>query len=121
MKVFIDGVEYIQKPPAIEGSNYESALNLFFDFEGDEIRVVDYLRKLLLAVWEENESFSGKRPFGNSGWEFDILLPLAKAGFVDLGELDEDGNPHQWSQKQINVASAFVSDLILYALGDKPQ
>ncbi len=52
--------------------------------------VREYLVALLAEVWTEKEGFSGKRPFGNSGWEYDLYLPLLKAGLVD-GALDEDG------------------------------
>lgn len=52
--------------------------------------VREYLRALLLAAWEEGEGFSGKRPFGNSGWERELYLPLVKAGAV-VGKLDGDG------------------------------
>lgn len=58
------------------------------DAEASTIR--EYLGKLLLTVWIEGEQFSGKRPFGNSGWEFDLYIPLVKAGLV-WGEIDEDG------------------------------
>lgn len=43
----------------------------------------DYLCALLSEVWIEGESFSGKRPFGNSGWEYDLYKPLIEAGIVD--------------------------------------
>jgi hypothetical protein len=49
-----------------------------------------YLKELLSVLWNEGESFSGKRPFGNSGWEDDLYKPLIVAGVVD-GYLDEDG------------------------------
>jgi hypothetical protein len=49
-----------------------------------------YLIELLAKVWEQGEGFNGKRPFGNSGWENDLYLPLVAGGFVK-GELDEDG------------------------------
>jgi hypothetical protein len=49
----------------------------------------DYLHELLLGVLVEREGFSGKRPFGNSGWEYDLYQPLIKAGLID-GELDEE-------------------------------
>jgi hypothetical protein len=45
---------------------------------------------LLKALWEEGEGFSGKRPLGNSGWEYDLYKPLVKAGIVD-GSFDEEG------------------------------
>lgn len=49
-----------------------------------------YLIALLSAVWTKKEGFSGKRPFGNSGWEYDIYRALIVGGTVD-GKLDEDG------------------------------
>lgn len=38
-----------------------------------------YLKALLYAVWDENEGFSGKRPFGNSGWNGEMLDALVNA------------------------------------------
>lgn len=58
------------------------------DSGADTVR--GYLMALLAAVWVEGEGFSGKRPFGNSGWDYDLYRPLVKAGFI-TGQLDEDG------------------------------
>lgn len=58
------------------------------DAEADSIGV--FLTRLLLVLWNEGESFSGKRPFGNSGWEHQVYEALVGAGLVP-GELDEDG------------------------------
>jgi hypothetical protein len=49
-----------------------------------------YLIALLAGVWREAEGFSGKRPFGNSDWQYDIYVPMIKAGIVD-GSFDESG------------------------------
>lgn len=49
-----------------------------------------YLVALLATLWREDECFSGKRPFGNSSWQYDIYEAMTKAGIVD-GQLDEDG------------------------------
>jgi hypothetical protein len=49
-----------------------------------------YLLRLLLVLWDEQDGFSGKRPFGNSGWDYDLYKPLIEAGLVD-GKFDEDG------------------------------
>jgi hypothetical protein len=49
-----------------------------------------YLVKLLDELWAEGEGFSGKRPFGNSGWEYDLYKPLVQAEVVP-GKLDENG------------------------------
>lgn len=41
-----------------------------------------YLKALLLTLWKEDEGFSGKRPFGNSGWQNDVALALVKGKLV---------------------------------------
>ena len=53
------------------------------------VTVREWLADLLLRVWVEDEGFSGKRPWGNSGWQSDVAAPLIRAGIV-TGELDED-------------------------------
>lgn len=58
------------------------------DAEASTIK--EYLIKLLTELWEKGEGFSGKRPFGNSGWEYELYLPLVKAGAVN-GKLDSEG------------------------------
>lgn len=52
--------------------------------------VRDYLRRMLVQVFDQEECFSGKRPFGNSGWMTELQVPLINAKYVD-GKLDEDG------------------------------
>lgn len=58
------------------------------DAGAETIRV--YLKELLLTLWWEGESFSGKRPFGNSGWEWDLYGALVNAGKIE-GSFDEYG------------------------------
>jgi hypothetical protein len=48
----------------------------------------DYLLKLLAELWREEQGFDSKRPFGNSGWQYDVYMPLVRAGLV-AGSLDE--------------------------------
>jgi hypothetical protein len=53
-------------------------LNLKF-YSGDlmeDITIREFLQKLLLTLFEEMEGFSGKRPFGNSGWDGDLIICL---------------------------------------------
>ena len=52
--------------------------------DGDTLTIKEYLHKLLSTLWDEGESFNGKRPFGNSGWEYDIYTALVKCGAVDV-------------------------------------
>lgn len=58
------------------------------DAGADTIRT--YLVALLEQLWKWGEEFGGKRPFGNSGWEYELYTPLAKAGFIS-GTFDSDG------------------------------
>ncbi|WP_047891751.1 hypothetical protein [Micromonospora sp. RV43] len=60
------------------------------DNDTDAATIRDYLVELLAAVWSEGEGFSGKRPFGNSGWDFELSEALVRAGLVD-GAFDGDG------------------------------
>ena len=52
--------------------------------------VGDYLIALLSALWTNGSEFSGKRPFGNSGWKGDIEKALIMSNHVS-GQFDEDG------------------------------
>ena len=54
------------------------------------LTVGGYLQALLTELWREGEGFSGKRPFGNSGWEYELYQAVI-AGGAATGELDEDG------------------------------
>lgn len=49
-----------------------------------------YLAALLGEVWRKTDNFSGKRPFGNGDWDWDLMVPLVRAGYI-RGDLDEDG------------------------------
>ena len=48
---------------------------------GDSETIRQYLYQLLRSVWRENEEFSGKRPFGNSGWQYDVYKALVNGGY----------------------------------------
>lgn len=50
----------------------------------------EYLKRLLTQLLIEEESFSGKRPLGNSAWIYDLYAPLIKAGLIK-GTFDEEG------------------------------
>lgn len=91
---------------------YLEALKVRFDSDaGDNITVRDYLRILLSTLWTEKEGFSGKRPFGNSSWEYDLYEPLVKGGFVP-GTLDEDGCLLDFDRQLLNQ---YIQQLIMVA------
>jgi NAD+ synthase len=70
----------------------EEILN--YRFESVDLRktlsIKDFLKKLLITLFEEKECFDGKKPFGNSGWEYDIYKALVLGGVIQ-GEIDSDG------------------------------
>lgn len=49
-----------------------------------------YLIALLRQVWEDGEGFNGKRPWGNSGWEFEVYEALVRGGLIP-GKFDSCG------------------------------
>lgn len=60
------------------------------DSGADTVR--GYFKALLRELIQEEEGFSGKRPFGNSGWQYELYRPLVKAGAVagdDEGEAQD--------------------------------
>jgi len=71
----------------------------------------DYLITLLATVWEEEEGFSGKRPFGNSGWKFEVYVALIKAKVVE-GVLDEDGCVDSMDKANQKKADSLIEDAI---------
>lgn len=58
---------------------------------GKEITIKDFFKELLTTLFKEGECFSGKRPFGNSGWDWDLKICLVKNGVIDgHNEIDTD-------------------------------
>ena len=72
-----------------------------------------YLKAIVSRVWELDEGFSGKRPFGNSGWMRELYAPLVVAGFVEGYE--EEGFHHL---KQADANVALARELIFRAIED---
>lgn len=109
MKVIINDIEYAPLPIKAESKSTLSALDIRFDSDaGDNLTIRDYLRELLETLWAEGAGFSGKRPFGNSGWEHDLYKPLVQHGFIE-GQLDEEGYLLEFDRP---TAEVFVFDLI---------
>lgn len=59
------------------------------DLDEESISVREYLKTLLLTLFYEGEGFSGKRPFGNSGWEHDLKNALVKSGHIN-GRIEDE-------------------------------
>ena len=110
MEVIINGKQYIPAPEKPTVAGLKDALEVRFNSDaGDNITVRDYLRKLLERLWIEQEGFSGKRPFGNSGWDYELFAPLIKSGHIS-GMLDSYGYVEDVNYNQANE---FVKQLIL--------
>jgi hypothetical protein len=77
--------------------------------EADAKTIGEYLKALLLKVWQKGEGFNGKRPFGTSGWQFEIYKALIKSGAVNGKLDDENGWVESVDEEQAN---ALVSDAI---------
>lgn len=56
----------------------------------EEITLRQYFYDLMSTLWCEQDGFDNKRPFGNSGWDYEIYKPLVQAGLVK-GRIDADG------------------------------
>lgn len=70
------------------GKYLEMTLN--FNYSEETVTIREYLKRLLVELWNEQEGFNGKRPFGNSGWEYELFVPLIKAKAI-TGVIDENG------------------------------
>ncbi len=71
--------------------DYRIALSLIVEpYDLKEMTVRSYMLELVAAVLIEEESFSGKRPFGESGWRVGIEEALIKGGFLK-GKVNEPG------------------------------
>lgn len=89
LQVTIDGEHYV---PFVDKGDAD-ALDVLFEHQDlGKISVREFFRQLLSTLWEEEDSFSGKRPFGNSCWQFDLIIGLIDAGYLE-GKVyrDEDG------------------------------
>lgn len=71
--------------------------------------VQDYLVSLLVGVWRDGEGFDGKRPFGNSSWEYDLYVALARAGMVESAT---EGSEGEFSHIDEDEATLLIADAI---------
>lgn len=69
-----------------------------------------YIMILGAQVFEEQDDFSGKRPFGNSSWVFEVYEALIRCGVL-AGEFDVDGYIQRCDTHE---ADAVISQLFGY-------
>lgn len=91
----------------------------FKDCDAWSIR--SYLYLLLATLWEEGEGFSGKRPFGNSDWEYDLYKCLVSNGYIK-GEIEDCGNGYcDLTSFDKLKANQLIRILILHCTGSQNQ
>jgi len=78
-------------------------LNLPMRNDCGPVTIGETLRAMLRNLIIEADSFSGKRPLGNSGWHADFAVALIDAGVVE-GVVDSDGEPDDYDWKQVDKA-----------------
>lgn len=94
--------------------NVKDALDLRFEDpdSGEEMSIRDYFKRLLSTLYEEGEGFSGKRPFGNSGWEGNLELPLVRGGCIGGNVIEEDDDFFYVENVDNDEYDAFVQKMI---------
>jgi hypothetical protein len=86
-------------------------IKFYFEDLGETLTVRGYLVNLLRSLWAEGEGFNSKRPYGNSGWEFDLYRALVDGGAIK-GTLDEDGYLEDFDrQAGIDMIYAIIDSL----------
>ena len=95
-------------------------LNAVLAFETDNwdlelCTIREYLTQLLEKLWEEQDCFSGKRPFGNSGWSCDLECALVRGGFIENEGDDEEPYP-----KDQPLAFKIIKRAIRHMTGAEP-
>jgi uncharacterized protein YqgQ len=84
------------------------ALELRVPCRWEHLTIREYFHRLLKTLWEEQDGFSGKRPFGDSAWSYDLYQVLIREGFIS-GVLDEDGDVEDMNTE---MAEVYVAKLI---------
>lgn len=70
----------------------QRTLDAVMDASGNDAgaaTIREYLASLLHELFRQGADFSGKRPFGHSGWEADLELALVKAHLI-TGRVNSD-------------------------------
>lgn len=76
----------------------------------------EYLTSLLSILWFEKERFSGKRPFGNSGWEDEIYHALAYANAIKADFCEWEYEDAKVEVEVLGFDAKKANELILEAI-----
>lgn len=83
------------------------------DNSAEAATIGEYLSLLLSTLWLQGDGFSGKRPFGDSGWDYEIYTALGQAGLVDC-LVDEDGFIDEFTTDEQYKADELILQVIKY-------
>lgn len=80
-----------------------------FDYFGKKrcLSLREYLRLMLSELWQRHSDFDGKRPYGFSGWKFDVYKAMILGGFLE-GTLDADGFVQTLSKEDREQADIMI-------------
>lgn len=108
----VETLDLTEDEPPCVSIRPKDILDLRFreDEEGYEhgTTIREYMIKLFTNLWKYQADFNGKRPLGNSGWDYDLYVVLVRNGVV-RGKLD----PYGFVQ-ELDKEAAF--ELILRAI-----
>jgi hypothetical protein len=91
-------------------------LNTPIECEFEEFTINQYLCELLITLLVKRESFNGKHPFGDSGWENYLLESMAKGGFIEA-TFDSEGYLDKISKEEEEKTFELIKDVVLYCFG----
>ena len=110
MNVEINGVKYVPELPKVDLGAL--SVEFYCDDLNETLTVKGYLKRLLYTLWEEEDGFSGKRPFGNGGWQFEVIYALIEDGYIS-GRVKYDGEGYPTdSEFDRKEAHQFILGLI---------
>lgn len=87
-----------------ESTNYA---DIIIDEEGTTYRA--WFEAVCNNLIFEADSFSGKRPLGESGWLWELAAPLVRLGLIAGSGNDEDG----WEPKSWGEFDAFMREKVI--------
>ena len=99
----------------VEEFNKLSELRFYSNDLDDNVSIKTYIKEILKVLWLEPDDFNGKRPLGNSGWQFDLYKAMIKKNIIE-GEVDDYG-----CVDSVNMTDAdkLIIDYISILLGEE--
>jgi len=99
----------------VEEFNKLSELRFYSNDLDDNVSIKTYIKEILKVLWLEPDDFNGKRPLGNSGWQFDLYKAMIEKNIIE-GEVDDYG-----CVDSVNMTDAdkLIIDYISILLGEE--